>query len=376
MTEPTMTEPTTELFSIPENPVPAGATVSQIETKDGVKLRVARWMPTSPSRGTVALLHGYSEFIEKYFEIVGELLERQFEVVAMDWRGHGLSDRLIGNRLYGHVDDFSLYQHDLVALKADVLAPFCRKPWFALGHSMGGANLLAQAHAGNSPFERVILSAPMVDLFALNNFAARALLEGLDLVGFGGSLVPGGSRTPGALRRFETNLSTSDKARFERTAAILRAAPALAIADPTVGWVHAAARLVHAFADADYPRRILTPVLVIGAGQDGLIPQAATERFATRLKAGGLIMIPYARHEILMERDKYRGQFWAAFDAFIPGHKDSFAERLIAAANTPPSRGTWAFWKKPPKTQPQADSKAISEPEIPAAAEQTNGIDP
>jgi lysophospholipase len=33
-------------------------------------------------------------------------------------------------------------------------------------------------------------------------------------------------------------------------------------------------------------------------------------------------VIPGARHEILMERDVIREEFWAAFDAFIPGSPD------------------------------------------------------
>jgi lysophospholipase len=349
---------TTDLFTIPENPAPAGAIVSWILARDGVKLRIARWNAPSGSRGTVALMHGYSEFIEKYFEVIGELLDRQFDVVVIDWRGHGLSDRLVSDGRKGHIDDFSFYQYDLEALEAEVLTPFCRKPWFALGHSMGGANLLAQAHAGNSPFERVILSAPMIDLVGLDVRGARALLEGLDLLGFGGWMIPGGSTKSGALRPFEGNGSTSDSKRFARTAAILRAAPSLAIGDPTIGWVHAAARLTRAFIDADYPRRISTPVLVIGAGRDSRIPLATTELFATRLKAGRLITIPYARHEILMEHDRYRNQFWAAFDAFIPGHRDEFANRLFAAANAPsPPRRFWPFKKTRSKSRLEAPSE-------------------
>jgi lysophospholipase len=46
------------------------------------------------------------------------------------------------------------------------------------------------------------------------------------------------------------------------------------------------------------------------------------ERFAARLKGGHAIVIPGARHEILMERDAIRDEFWAAFDAFIPGTPD------------------------------------------------------
>jgi len=39
---------------------------------------------------TILLLAGRGEFIEKYAtEIVGELLERGFAVIAADWRGQG-----------------------------------------------------------------------------------------------------------------------------------------------------------------------------------------------------------------------------------------------------------------------------------------------
>ena len=41
--------------------------------------------------------------------------------------------------------------------------------------------------------------------------------------------------------------------------------------------------------------------------------------FAARLRAGSHLIIAGAQHEILMEQDGYRQQFWAAFDAFVPG---------------------------------------------------------
>ena len=49
---------------------------------------------------------------------------------------------------------------------------------------------------------------------------------------------------------------------------------------------------------------------------------SATETFATRLKAGRHLTIPYARHDLFLENDAVRAQVWAAFDAFIPGTQD------------------------------------------------------
>ncbi len=127
-----------DLILTPDNPVPPGANVATIRAVDGMTLRTARWHPEGRSRGTVVIAQGRAEFIEKYFETVGDLLKRGLTVVAFDWRGQGLSGRELDNSRKGHIDDFSLYERDLDAILDQVLIPFCPEPWFALGHSMGG----------------------------------------------------------------------------------------------------------------------------------------------------------------------------------------------------------------------------------------------
>ena len=37
------------------------------------------------------------------------------------------------------------------------------------------------------------------------------------------------------------------------------------------------------------------------------------------LRAGSQLVVVGAKHELLMEQDRYRSQFWAAFDAYVPG---------------------------------------------------------
>jgi len=49
------------------------------------------------------------------------------------------------------------------------------------------------------------------------------------------------------------------------------------------------------------------------------VSSKAVEELAVRLRAGSQIVLRGARHEILQERDAIREQFWAAFDAFVPG---------------------------------------------------------
>ncbi len=320
-----------QLYDTAANPAPAGAEILRLEAEDGVALRAAFWPATGAARGTVTVATGRAEFIEKYFETIGELRARRFAVAAFDWRGQGGSQRDLANPRKGHVDDFSLYGRDLAALATQLLSPRAPEPWFGLAHSMGGAICLAAARAGRLPFDRLATTAPLIDIHGLVGARApRALAATLDAIGFGGSYIPAGGETSAMTRPFAGNVLTSDPARYARNAELATAFPDLAIGDPTVGWVAAAFRQIDAFAEFDYPRRIATPTLILAAGDDRVVSTPATERFAARLKAGRALIIPAARHEILMETDAIRAQFWAAFDAFVPGEMETQARAATA----------------------------------------------
>jgi lysophospholipase len=115
------------------------------------------------------------------------------------------------------------------------------------------------------------------------------------------------------------NILTSDESRYARNAAIIEAAPEVAIGAPTIGWTNAAFRLMRRFKKPEFPRRLLTPVLILAGGADRLADSAATEEFASQLKAGKCIIVKNAKHEILTETDALRELFWTSFDAFLPG---------------------------------------------------------
>ena len=309
------------LVDLPQNPLPPGALVELLETS-GLLVRVARWHPPSArtARGTVLVMPGRSEFIEKYAEVVGDLLARDFVVVVLDWRGQGGSSRLLPNPRKGHIDGFGDYLGDLDVVARDILLPTCPRPWFGLAHSMGGAIVMDHAARGACLFDRLVLSAPMVDLHGLRFIGLiRVMARVATALGFGGAYVPGGSDATWMTAPFAGNALTSDRRRFAAFTALARAAPELTLGSPTQGWLHAAFRLMHRLNAADFGAGVTTPTLVVACGADRIVATPAIERFAASLKAGHLVVVPHARHEILMEQDRYKAQFWAAFDAFVPG---------------------------------------------------------
>ncbi len=309
-----------KLVSIPANPVPDKVVTGTLKTPDGVSLRFAHWEPPPGRKGTVVVLQGRAEFMEKYFETVRDLRARGFAVATFDWRGQGLSDRALSDRHKGHVRNFLQYDIDLRAFMEQIVLPDCPPPVFGLCHSMGAAIALRACHDGSRWFDRMVFTAPMIALHPGPLVkVAGPLARFLRYLGSGRAYVPTGDATVMGKQDFIGNPLTTDPVRFARNAAVLDEEPALGLGAPTVAWADAAIRLMKRFAMPGYAGHIRQPILMVAAGRDEIVSTPAIEDFGMNLLAGRHLILPGAKHEILQEQDVFRGQFWAAFDAFVPG---------------------------------------------------------
>lgn len=308
-----------DLVNLPSNPMPEGGRAGYFQTYDNVRLRYAIWPKSAEHRGTICLVQGRTEFIEKYFETIADLRARGFAVATFDWRGQGGSERMTGNPKLGHVDRFDDYWCDLKSFHGEILLPDCPPPFYLVGHSMGGlASLFAAAH-DRMMFDRVFLSAPMValDRQPLSLGGMAKLGEALSFVGLGKVPVRRGADKPMSEQSFPGNPLTSDRRRYMRGVELVQAKPELEVTSPTIRWVATAmAAMAQANGD-DFPARIGIPLLMLGAARDEVVSTAAIERLGLRLRTGRHAVIAGARHELFMENDAIRGQVLAAFDAFI-----------------------------------------------------------
>ena len=130
------------------------------------------------------------------------------------------------------------------------------------------------------------------------------------LMGLGSLYVPGGDATVMMQRPFIGNLLTSDPVRYARNVAVLEAEPQLAIGWPTVAWTDSAFRVMGEISEPGYPGRIRQPILIIAAGQDGIVSTPAIDEFSVRLRAGSHLIVPGARHELLMEPIASAARCW------------------------------------------------------------------
>lgn len=312
---------TAELFEIEGNPIPENAVAGRLPMRDGVAIRYARFAATGrPLKGTVIIVTGRNEYIEKYFETIRDLSERGLGTLIFDLRGQGLSDRLISDPARGFVEDFDDYAQDVEELFEKVALPDCRGPFFLLGHSIGATIGLLAAPAMVNRIRRMVLLGPLLGYpqLPVSLRTLKRITGVLHVLGLGRTYVSR-TRDRRAVTPFAVNKLTTDHTRYERNLTLRRLHPELALAGPTASWIHASCRAIEKIEDPDFLARINVPTLVMAAGADEVVSTPAIERLVMRLRAGSLITIDGARHEMLQESDLYREQVLAAFDAFVPG---------------------------------------------------------
>ena len=276
----------------------------------------------SPARGTVLFLNGRTEYMEKYAEVFEALAERGFAVYSLDWRGQGLSDRLLADSQKGHVDDFEDYLRDLEQLMTIVQRHGASSPFVLLGHSMGGHLALRFIERHPEQFACGVLSSPMIDI-QVPKFLPRRLLRWLVSAALrrGGAdrYVIGSGPFNERDRRFEGNPLTSDRARFQRNVDMIARDPRLALGGVTYGWLSAALKSIDTLAEPDFARTLAVPLLMATAAEDKIVSRRAQEAFCRRSPHCRQLLIEGARHELLVETDTRQVQFWQAFDRFIEG---------------------------------------------------------
>ena len=290
----------------------------------GARLRYACWnVPgTAPDRtkGTVVVLGGRGEFIEKYAtEIVGELLGRGYAVVSMDWRGQGLSDRPLADRNKGHIDNFATYIADLKLFLETVVTPEAPRPVLALCHSMGAHIVMrALAENGSGPFSAGVLVSPMTAL-KREAMLRSVLMVMPEVPAVDDRYLFGTGPFVLLAREFNANFVTHDERRYRFTEQWFAADPRLALGGPTLGWGRQAVRSMSLALAPGYLERIDLPLVLITAGQDPLIDSRNHAPVVARLRHGEHFTIAGAKHEVMMETDDLRALFWEAFDRLAKG---------------------------------------------------------
>lgn len=300
---------------------PPGGAAWWVRAADAVRIRVAAWPPApgAPTRGTLLLFPGRTEYIEKYGRVAQFFSDQGFAVLTLDWRGQGLTERVGRDPRLGHVLSFAEYQHDVAALLDLARDRALPEPFFLLSHSMGGCIAL-RALQGGLPVRAAVFSAPMWGIRLEpweRPLAWTSALLG-PLLGLGHKLTP---RTTAEhlveSGAFEGNELTTDRAAWDFMKAQTDRYPELALGGPTIFWLRAALIETARLARLASPQ--LPALTFLGTGERIVAPARIRRRMA-RWPGGRLELLPGAEHEILMERPEIRTPVLDAAAALFRRH--------------------------------------------------------
>ena len=296
---------------------PPGIQWNFFRNADGARIRYSH-LPVAAGevKATVVLMHGYSEFGEKYFELMRDLGSRGNEVWQMDWRGYGGSDRYLADREKAHSLGPDHDTRDLDQFVRTIVKAAPGRPLVLIAHSMGGHLAVRYLHDYPGRFTAAVLSAPFLSLApgagGMPEWLVRTVIWGADTFGFRESWAKGSG--PWVDQPVE-NLS-HDPVRGDVQRQWNRANPVLRIGGVTNGWVREYMRSFDLMARPGYHAAIKLPVLMGSASDDILTQPAVQARACSEMANCRLMRFDHAWHELFMESDAHRAPWLNAIFAF------------------------------------------------------------
>jgi len=295
---------------------PKGINSYFVKMDDGIKIRVCHWIKKdSEAKGTILLQQGHNEFIEKYYETIEEFMDKDYSVIAFDWRGQGLSERTTSFTERAFIKSFMRHDEDLKYILEKVINKYFQKPIIGIGHSMGGCLMLSAFHNHPEVFEKGILSAPMLGF--KNEKFLRTASSIMNLFKKDHDYLIGSRPNMGIETPFEINDLTSDINRYERALKLVRKKSELRLWGITNSFAKAVNARFKVIRQKGWAETINTKILIINSLNDRVVDANKTIIMSKRLKNNKLINFQECEHEVFMEKDIHRKKMWEEIDYFL-----------------------------------------------------------
>ncbi|MFM5699785.1 alpha/beta fold hydrolase [Aeromonas veronii] len=284
------------------------AVEGEFKGKDGVTIRYAALRQEKVDRA-ILIVNGRVESYLKYQELAWDLWRQGYSLYLIDHRGQGMSGRMLNDLQKGYVDQFDDYVVDLKQFHDQIIMADQPAKLFLLAHSMGGAISARYLERWPDDIKAAVLSSPMlgINLGGLPKWLAKGLASTIGTVG-GWLGEPPYGPGQGAYQDhgFAYNELTHSQPRYQAFRQIYEQHPQIKLGGATAHWIYQGITGADAaIADAG---AIKTPLLVLQAGNDSVVDNAAQDRFCTiaRCEGGKPLRIEGAWHELFIESDDKR----------------------------------------------------------------------
>ncbi len=209
-----------------------------IFTPDNRKLHYEAYEKTL-SRGSIVILHGFTESAEKFREMAYYFRKAGYSVFSLDMEGHGKSHRSSAKKEKVEIDSFDTYADDLDLFIEGVVAPATKTGDINIySHSLGSNVALLYTMKHPYTVKKAVLSSPMV----CGNMGMPVAVAGTVaklLCALGGKGIPAPGRCVFDENQTVEGSDATSKARFEYYHEKRKAEPLYQTSGPSFGWVKA-----------------------------------------------------------------------------------------------------------------------------------------
>ena len=319
------------------------------EGTDAKVIRYAHWAPPPGNKkGVVVHFNGRTEFIEKNIYTYKDLLDRGYEVWALDWRGQGFSQRQLKEKQKHSIDTFDTYVKDAAYFIDNVTnTKTIKGKKVLLAHSMGGQIALRYLLKYPDTFDYAVLSSPLLGLpgFAwyieAGNWLKRKTFFADSCVmskpstwsdnfedGNPCSHVNKEIEEDDLDKDQETENYSHDLNKVAEIDCLIASSfdangqenPDLRVACPTTRWLYEANKSTKTV--MENAKELGTPVLIVRAKEDKAVNPDAQDEFCNKTDKCELKSIPEngepeTGHELLVETEEIREKFFEYFDEFV-----------------------------------------------------------
>lgn len=271
------------------------------------------------AKGNIVISHGYTEYIEKYEELIYYFTKEKYNVFIMEHRGNGRSGNLgkeDSTQMY--VEDFDYYVDDMKKFVDEIVMPNSEnKKIFLFAHSMGGAIGTALLERYPDLFDCAVLSAPMleIDTGSTPSFLAKILTNIKNIIGNDGEYVLG----HGSFIKSNSvdGSGTTSKGRFEYANNILNEEKQLQRGGASYKWLYESFNAVSEITKKSNIKKIEVPVLLFQAENDTYVKPGGQDKLNKYCKNCELVFVQNSKHEIYREKDEIQKPYIKAVMNFF-----------------------------------------------------------
>lgn len=255
------------------------------------------------SRGSIVILHGFTESAEKFRETAYYFLKAGYSVFSLDLRGHGKSYHDSDNPFRVDIDSFDSYAEDISIFIDKIVRPLSKEKNICIySHSLGSNAALLYMMKYPHSVSKAVLSSPMIcGNMGMPTAVAGAVAKAL--CGIGGKKIGAPGRCVFDKNQTAENSDAACRVRFEYYHKKRIAEPLYQTGGPSFSWVKASIVARDKILSDDNIRSLRAKMLIFKPEEDRQLLGEYTDKFAD--KAGIKVKnVKNSRHEIFMSGDE------------------------------------------------------------------------